>query len=298
MKEQKFEAVHDEPMQVGECPTWHPVESALYWVDIDGKAVHRLHPASGKYSSWAMPSEPSALAIDADNGLIVAMRHGIAHLNTTDGTLTDLVASPFDQSTMRFNDGRVDPAGRFWIGTLFEPRHTPLADMYVFERGKLRRAWEGGMTVSNGLAWSPDGKIMYHADTTSHRIDSYDFDVGTGIHSHARRLQTFPSDKKAADYGGRPDGAAVDSEGCYWVAMFEGARILRLSPSGEIIRELPVPVKCPTAVAFGGPDLHTLFITSASHHRSDDEKAQYPLTGKVLCTRVDVAGREEPAYRH
>ena len=169
--------------------------------------------------------------------------------------------------------------------------------MYVLERDQLRRAWSGGMTNSNGLAWSLDGRTMFHADTTTHRIDCYDFDPATGQQSNGRTLLTFASDKTAPDYGGRPDGATVDAEGMYWVAMFEGARILRIAPNGEIVREIRLPVKCPTSVAFGGPDLRTLYITSASHGRSQQELEQYPLSGKVLALRMDVAGREEPEYR-
>ncbi|OON61091.1 gluconolactonase [Massilia sp. KIM] len=297
MATEKFEVVHDAPMLVGESALWHEVESALYWVDINGLTVNRVHPASGKFSYWKMGSEPSALAIDDVNNLMVATRRGIVYLNTTDGSETPVADAPYDVSKVRFNDGRVDPAGRFWIGTMYEPRDQPAAEMYVLERGKLRRAWSGGMTNSNGLAWSPDGRTMYHADTTTHRIDCYDFDPATGVQSNGRTLLTFPSDKSAPDYGGRPDGATVDSEGCYWVAMFEGGRVLRISPKGEILRELRVPVRCPTSLAFGGTDLRTLYITSASHGRSAQELAEYPLSGKVLCTRVDVAGREEPEYR-
>ncbi|MGZ3182430.1 MAG: SMP-30/gluconolactonase/LRE family protein [Telluria sp.] len=297
MKAEKFEAVHDAPMQVGECPVWHAVESALYWVDIDGKAVHRLHPASGKHTLWPMPSEPSALALMDDNELVVALRTGFARLNTTTGTLTPRVAAPYDQSHTRFNDGRVDPAGRFWVGTRFEKGADQLAEMYVLERGALRLAWSGGMTNSNGLAWSRDGKTMYHADTTAHRVDAYDFDAASGAYANKRTFASFDSDKKAPGYGGRPDGATVDAEDCYWVAMYEGARVLRFAPDGKLLRELKVPVKCPTAVCFGGPGLHTLYITSAAHGRPAEELAQYPLTGKVLAVRLDVAGREEPLYR-
>ncbi|MFC5461731.1 SMP-30/gluconolactonase/LRE family protein [Massilia niabensis] len=284
-------------MQVGECPLWHEVESALYWVDINGLTVNRLHPASGKFSSWKMGSEPSALAIDGDNNLVVATRAGFVRLNTTSGDMIDICPAPYDTKITRFNDGRVDPAGRFWVGTMYEPRDKPAAEMYVLERDVLRLAWSGGMTNSNGLAWSPDGHTMFHADTTSHRIDRYDFDAAMGVASNGRTLATFSLDKSAADYGGRPDGAAVDCEGNYWVAMFEGGRLLKLSPSGELLRDIPLPLRCPTAVAFGGPDLRTLYVTSASHGRSSAELAQYPLTGKVLCMRVDVAGQVQPEYR-
>jgi sugar lactone lactonase YvrE len=296
MATEKFEVVHDAPMLVGESAIWHEVESALYWVDIEGLTVNRLHAASGKFSSWKMGSNPSALAIDDNNFLVVATRERLLRLNTTDGAETPIADAPYDTSKVRFNDGRVDPAGRFWIGTMYEPRDQPAAEMYVLARDNLRCAWRGGMTNSNGLAWSLDGRTMFHADTTTHRIDCYDFDVATGEHSNRRTILTFPTDKTAPDYGGRPDGATIDSEGMYWVAMFEGGRVLRISPAGEILREIKLPVRCPTSVCFGGPDLRTLYITSASQGRSNEEIAHYPHTGKVLSVRLDVAGREEPEY--
>jgi sugar lactone lactonase YvrE len=296
MATEKFEVVHEAPMLVGESAIWHEVESALYWVDIEGLTVNRLHAASGKFSSWKMGSNPSALAIDENNFLVVATRERLLRLNTTDGAETPIADAPYDTSKVRFNDGRVDPAGRFWIGTMYEPRDQPAAEMYVLARDNLRCAWRGGMTNSNGLAWSLDGRTMFHADTTTHRIDCYDFDVATGEHSNRRTILTFPTDKTAPDYGGRPDGATMDSEGMYWVAMFEGGRVLRISPTGEILREIKLPVRCPTSVCFGGPDLRTLYITSASQGRSSEEIAQYPHTGKVVSVRLDVAGREEPEY--
>jgi sugar lactone lactonase YvrE len=297
MKTEKFHIVHDERMLVGESAVWHAVESALYWVDIDGKSVHRLHPSSGKYSRWNTDTEPSAIAVDQDNNLVLATRAGFVYLNTTTGDIDDIAPAPYDTSIVRFNDGRTDPAGRFWVGTMYEPRDQQKAEMYVLDKGQLRLAWAGGMTNSNGLSFSPDGKTMYHSDTTSHRVDAYDYDVKTGTASNRRNLVTFSDDKKAADYGGRPDGAAVDSEGNYWAAMFEGGRIVKLSPTGELLQEIELPVRCPTSVAFGGPDLRTLFVTSASKGRSNDELAQYPHSGKVLAFTVDVPGIEQAEYR-
>jgi sugar lactone lactonase YvrE len=297
MKTEKFAVVHNEPMQTGECPVWHAVESALYWVDIPAMTVHRLHPASGKHSAWRMASEPSAIAVDVDNNLVVATRNGFVYLHTSSGALDDLVAAPYDPKIMRFNDGRVDPAGRFWVGTLYEPRDEAKAEMHVLDKGALRLAWAGGMTNSNGLAWTPDGKTMFHADTTSHRIDAYDYDVASGTPSNRRNLVTFDADKTTGTYGGRPDGAAIDSEGNYWIAMYEGGRILKLTPDGELLQQIDLPLKCPTAVAFGGADLRTLYVTSASGGRPAGELAQYPHSGKVLAFAVDVAGLAQPEYQ-
>jgi sugar lactone lactonase YvrE len=292
-----IQVAFDQPMAVGECPLWNPAEACLYWVDVDGFAIHRLHPASGAHNCWIMESEPASLALSAGGGLVVAMRAGFAHFDTANGVVTPIAPAPYDTALARFNDGRADAAGRFWVGTLYEPRDRQAAEMYVLERGQVRRAWSGGMTNSNGLGFSPDRKWMYHADTAAHRIDRHAFDVATGEVAPAQPFQQFAADKAAASYGGRPDGAAVDSEGAYWCAMFEGARLLRFAPDGTLLREVKLPLRCPTMVAFGGDDLRTLYITSASHKRPAEERAQYPLSGCVLSLRVDVAGLPEPLYQ-
>ena len=292
-----IEVAFDQPMQVGESPLWNPAEACLYWVDIDGFAIHRLDPASGAHQRWKTESEPTALGLHAGGGLVVALRSGFARFDTDSGAFTPIAPAPYDTSKVRFNDGRVDPAGRFWVGTLYQPRTEPAAEMYCLERGEVRQAWSGGMTVSNGLGFSPDHKWMYHSDTTSHRIDRFPFDAATGALGDVQPFQRFATDKKAPGYGGRPDGAAVDSEGAYWSAMFEGGRLLRFSSDGELLREVTLPLRCPTMMAFGGADLRTLFITSASHNRSAEERAQHPLTGCLLSLRVDVAGLPEPLYQ-
>ena len=284
------------PMTVGESPLWHAVEHCLYWVDIDGFAIHRLHPESGAHSSWTAPSEPTSLGLCADGALVVALRDGFARFNPVTGVFTPIAVAPYDTATERFNDGRVDAAGRFWVGTMYEPKTAPRASMYVLERGAVRRAWEGGMTTSNGLAFSADGRFLFHADTPSHRIDRYPFDVATGEFGAAEVFARFDADKSAPGYGGRPDGAAVDSEGAYWSAMFEGGRLLRFSASGELLREVRLPLRCPTMMAFGGADLRTLYITSAGAKRGQAERERYPLSGCVLALRVDVPGVAERVY--
>jgi sugar lactone lactonase YvrE len=295
MTTDKIEVAYDAPMNVGECPLWHPAESCLYWVDIGGFTIHRLNPGTGTHDEWRMPTEPGAIALNATGGLVVAMRAGFFTFNPQDGSIAQIAPAPYDTTTTRFNDGRVDAAGRFWVGTIYEPRDQQAAQMFCLEKGKVDLKWSGGMTVSNGLAWNLDATAMYHADTTTHRIDRYDFDTATGTASHPARFEQFSTDK-TRNYGGRPDGAAVDSEGAYWCAMFEGSRVLRFAPDGELLREIALPVRCPTMVAFGGDDLRTLFITSAGH-RPEAEMAQYPLNGRLLSMQVDVAGRVENAYQ-
>lgn len=295
MSTQEIRTLIDTPMQLGECPVWHPEESALYWIDIPGKAVHCFNLTNSQHRSWALPSEPGCLARSTGAKMIVAMRNGIALLDTMNGSLNPVVDAPYDPALMRFNDGRCDAAGRLWVGTLYEPRDKPGASLFCVERGVIRNAGNP-VTVSNGVAFSLDRRTLYHADTTAHRISAYDFDLASGQIGANRIFKQFSTDK-SNNYGGRPDGAAVDSEGGYWCAMYEGGRLLRLSPSGEILREIVLPARCPTMVAFGGTDLKTLFITTARHNRPEEELQKLPLSGCVLMMQVDVPGYIEPAYQ-
>lgn len=222
------------------------------------------------------------------------MRSGIAFLDSVTGELSPVMAAPYDVTTTRFNDGKCDAAGRFWLGTIYEPRDKPLAALYCLDKGTLTKTGNFG-TVSNGLAFSPDSHTLYHADTTSHVVRSYDFDLITGHLGNGRELMRFET-QRGPSYGGRPDGAAVDSEGNYWCAMYEGARIIKISPYGRLLDSIPVPVRCPTMVAFGGDDLQTLFITSVSQNRPKEELAAYPLSGHVFATRVTVPGLPAATY--
>jgi sugar lactone lactonase YvrE len=290
----EVEVLFDTPMLLGESPLWHPDEAALYWVDIAGLAIHRFHPQSGAHRTWPLPSEPGCIARCMDGGLIVAMRSGVSLLDTPSGTLTPLAYAPYDSRRMRFNDGRCDAAGRLWIGTLYDPRDQPLGSLFCIERGVIRQVGNP-VTVSNGVAFSVDNCTIYHTDTTAHRINAYAFDVATGQLGDGRLFKQFSTDK-TGNYGGRPDGAAVDSENAYWCAMYEGGCLLRISPSGEVLQEIRLPVRCPTMIAFGGPNLRTLYVTTARHKRSVEELVACPLSGYVLALQVDVPGRIEPAY--
>lgn len=290
----KLQVLLDTPMLLGESPLWHPDEEALYWIDIAALAVHRLDPATNAHTKWEMPSEPGCIARCADGGLIVAMRTGVALLDTCSGNLKWLFDAPYDHSRIRFNDGRCDENGRLWVGTLSDARDQQLGRLYCIERGTIREVGNP-VTVSNGLAFSIDNRVMYHADTTAHRITAYDFDLERGQLGTGRLFMQFSAEKNA-HYGGRPDGAAVDSENAYWCAMYEGGRLLRISSDGKLLEEIPLPVRCPTMIAFGGKDLRTLYVTTVRHRRSDAEIALHPHSGFLLALQVDVPGRPEPAY--
>jgi sugar lactone lactonase YvrE len=285
-----------EPCLLGESPMWHPQEQVLYWCDIPGRSLHRLDPATGATRRWDFQVEPASCAPLLGGGLLLAMRDGLWHFDPASGARSLVVKPPYDPAKERFNDGKCDPQGRFWVGTIYEPRDPPLAALYCWDQGVLARRADG-ITVSNGLAWSPDGRTMYWSDTKAHAVYGLDFEPADGGLSGRRTFVEFPKREPGQSldtYGGRPDGAAVDSEGCYWVAMFEGQRVLRLSPQGQVLREVRLPVRCPTMPCFGGADLKTLYITTAREKRPPDELAQQPMAGCVLALSVDVPG--VPAY--
>lgn len=280
------------PSLLGESPFWHPDERALYWCDIPGRRLHRYVPDTGRHTQWPFESEPACCAPVPGGRLMLAQRDGLFLFDAERGERTRVAAPPYDTATVRFNDGRADPQGRFWVGTIFEPRTAPQAALFRLAEGRLDRM-AGDVTVANGLAFSPDARTAYWADTAAHRIYAFDFDATAGALSRRRVFAQFAPKLAGQDlsvYGGRPDGAAVDVEGALWVAMFEGQRLLRLAPDGHVLQDLPLPVRCPTMPCFGGADLRTLYVTTARDKRPAEELAAQPLAGSVLVTRVAVPG--------
>jgi sugar lactone lactonase YvrE len=276
---------------LGESPLWHPKEQVLYWVDIPGRRLHCYDPVSGAHREWSFDADLGCCAATSDGRLLVTRRDGLVLFDPADSSQTPLAAVPYDPAIERFNDGKVDPQGRFWVGTIYEPRDAPKAALYRLDAGGLRLQYSDA-TVSNGLAWSADGDRVYWADTKAHVVYQLAFDPVKGQLGPREVFARFApkNDNAPALYGGRPDGAAVDSEGCYWVAMFEGARLLRFSPAGELLLTVPLPVRCPTMPCFGGPDLRTLYVTTSRENRSAAELEAMPWSGRVLHMRVDVPG--------
>jgi sugar lactone lactonase YvrE len=304
-----WQIITAQPSELGESPFWHPEERMLYWVDVPGRQIHRLAAAGGDLQAWSMPSEPGCVAPAREQGqpgpggLVIALRDGIYRAGKWGGGLQLIAPALHDPATTRFNDGKADPVGRFWASTIYEPRDAARAQLFSLDcrpsnRGPAAPVLEvkaGGATTGNGLAWSPDGRVVYWADTPGHCIRAWDWDGQSNAMSHERVFHQFPLKPPGwqfgdAGYAGRPDGAAVDALGNYYIAMFEGARVLKLSPAGEIVAEIGVPAQCPTMPCFGGADLQTLYLTTARHNRSAAELKTYPDSGCVFSMRVDVPG--------
>ena len=295
-----WQIVHPVPCELGESPFWHPTENMLYWVDIPGQKIHRANVFMGNVESWDMPLEPGCIAPAASGGLVIALRDGVYRAREWGGPISLLQRFDHDPATTRFNDGKADPQGRLWAGTMFEPRTAPKGELFSLDcrdgREPQVQLMATGATIANGVAWSPDQRTAYWTDTTRALIQAWDWDAASNTLTGQRVFKQFPpkptnlSFETRLSYGGRPDGASVDIEGNYWVAMFEGQRILKLSPGGDILAELQVPAQCPTMPCFGGDDGKTLFVTTARHGRSAAELELFPQSGCVFSTRVDVPG--------
>lgn len=298
----KWEVAVATPDQVGESPFWHPREQCLYWVDIPACRVRRWNPSTGAGEHWDLPQEPGCIAPAASGGLVLALRDGLYRARSWGGPLEPLVRFQHGTHT-RFNDGKADPAGRFWAGTYYEPKDARKADLYAMDcrpdngnGGRpIVQLKAHNATSANGLAWSPDGRTVYWSDTAQHAIHAWDWEAGANVMRRHRIFRAFPAKPAGwkpgqAGYGGRPDGAAVDAEGHYWVAMFEGGRLLRIAPDGRVAAESAVPAHCPTMPCFGGGDLRTLYLTTARHGRAPEELEAFPHSGCVFAVRVDVPG--------
>lgn len=279
--------------ELGECPLWSVTQQVLWFVDILAPAIHRFDPASGDHRIIPVAEHIGCFGLREEGGFIAALRSGVCLLDDNGQITRRLAANPNPAEKSRFNDGRVDPWGRFWCGSIWEPQDRNGAQLCRLDNQLNFRIMAEDIKISNGLAFSPDRRWMYHSDTPNGLLFRYPLDAD-GEPGPREILRRFDPQGN----GGIPDGAAVDSEGFYWSAQFDGSRVVRINPAdGEIVDEITLPVRWPTMVAFGGPALKTLYITSSREDRSAEELAQYPQSGDLFAVEVAVAGQPEPLFR-
>ncbi|MBC7919372.1 MAG: SMP-30/gluconolactonase/LRE family protein, partial [Rhodoferax sp.] len=260
-----WNTVSTQTFALGESPFWHPQEQTLYWVDIAGMKLAHANVYVGSVETWDMPSEPGCIAPAASGGLVIALRDGVFRARNWGGALEWIATLDYDPKTVRANDGKCDPLGRFWVGTVDEPKAANAGTLYSVDcraGGPVVTRQAGDALTANGLAWSPDVGTLYWADTPNHVVHAWNFDLeanALSAHRNFLQLPGKPAGWQCTDtsYQGRPDGAAVDALGNYWVAMYEGRRICVFSPAGELLRDIETPVQCPTMPCFGGEDLRT-----------------------------------------
>lgn len=289
------ELIVDARNGTGESPVWHPGEQALYWVDIPARQLHRWQAADGKHQCW-QGDEMLACIARSGQGWVAGMESGIFQLQAmADGSLDSRLLSNVQhaQAGMRFNDGRCDRQGRFWAGTMLldMQQGAHVGALYRLDGEGQLHLQQDGMIVPNGLTFSPDGTRMYLSDSHPNvqKVWAFDYDIDSGT-PHSKRLFI-----DMRDYPGRPDGAAIDQDGCYWICGNDAGQIHRFTPEGRLDRSLRVPVKKPAMCAFGGASLDILYVTSIRPTGID--LSDQPLAGGVFALDPGTKGLEEPAYR-
>ena len=288
----RFDVRHvlDIKAMLGECPLWSEEQQALIWLNGRENILNRFDPVSGKNDAWRMPADhPGAFTL-CPGGAAIATNTGFFRFDFASESFERLGDVPIDPAAFHFNDGKADRQGRFWIGTMapgFKPDQPGVGTYYRYEAG-IWTPMIPGIRIPNGTAFSPDGTLMYRAETLDRTVFAYDLDTASGIVSNERVFASLP------DHFGLPDGATVDSEGGYWLAVpfGETGQIVRITPDGQIDLVIELPVLAPTMVAFGGKDMATLFITSG---RIEDVKGREhsPLGGDLFAVATGYRGIAE-----
>jgi len=272
---------------LGEGPLWDPAAKRLYWFDIKQSRLHWGEPGGGQSGLWDLPCRASAAAIRAGGGLLLATERGLEDFDPESGALTlrwALEAGP----GFRSNDGKIDVAGRFWFGTMDDNHGERPGRLYRYDRGGSPTPVVDGLHIVNTVSCSPDGLSYYLADTRKKTIWAYDMDKAGGLSN--RRVFAVP------DKGG-PDGSAIDAGGYLWNAQWGAWRIVRYAPDGSVDRVVEMPVEQPSSCAFGGPEMTTLYVTTAREYLSQEALAAQPLAGSVLAFETGVKGLALPTFQ-
>lgn len=293
----KVERLSDPIYAVGESPVWRGNEASLYWVDITGKRICRLNAETNVIDTWNTTAMIGCIAFNRNGALVAGMEDGIYSLQlASEGvvTATQLAEAKLPMQNMRFNDGRCDRQGRFWAGTMhmnMAAAHAVGALYRYTTQDGLTGPVESGLLTQNGLAWSPSGDLMYLSDShpKAQQIWVFDYDIATGTPCNRRLFVDMNL------HPGRPDGAAVDVDGCYWTCANDAGQLLRFTPAGKLDRSIPLPVKKPSMCAFGGNTFDTLYVTSI-RPQNDAELAEQPFAGAVFALQPGIQGLPETEF--
>ena len=269
--------------QLGEGPIWEEEEQALYWLDIKSPAIHRFHPASAQTDTWSMPERIGCIVRRESGGFVVGLKSGFAFLDLPEGRIEKIKDPEPELPGNRLNDGKCDLQGRLWVGSMDDGEIHPTGGLYRLDADLSCHRMDGQYVVTNGPAFSPDGRVIYHTDSLGRTIYTHDLQED-GTLSGKRPFVRFTEEE------GYPDGMTTDVEGFLWVAHWGGWRVSRFTPEGALDQTIFLPVSQVTSCVFGGPDLRALYITSASINLSEEASKKEPLAGSLFELPLETGG--------
>lgn len=286
--------VVDARAELGEGTIWDPAAGALWWIDIWGRLIHRYEPKTGRDQTWEAPEYLGCLGLRAKGGLVVTMASGFFFFDPDTGRFDPIADPESHLSETRFNDGKTDRQGRFWSGSMFEVPGRPVeyvGGLYRLDTDLSVHRIIGEIGCSNGLAWSPDSRTMYFADSHRPAVDAYEFDPSTGEISGRRTFIDM------AGAGGVADGATIDAEGCYWLTIPTTGKVSRYDPAGRLMQTVMMPVDAPTCCEFGGAGLDTLYVTTGKLRRQfTGDEASVKHGGLFAINGLGVVGLPLPPF--
>ncbi|WP_406685175.1 SMP-30/gluconolactonase/LRE family protein [Seonamhaeicola sp. MEBiC1930] len=288
----KAELEYEIPAQLGEGAFWNYKTQELYWIDIESKKVNIYNPNTKLNRVFETNSRVGTIVPTDKKDVLIALEDGVYNLNINSGECTPFTKMKNELIGCRLNDGKCDPSGRFWVGSMHFQQEEGKANLYMVNaEGELENKKER-VTISNGIVWTSDKKTMYYIDTPTSEIKAYDYDDETGNISNERVAVTIPLEL------GFPDGMTIDDENMLWVGMWNGNAVIRFNPNtGEILQTIEVPAHNVTSCAFGGENLEILYITTASLDMTDEEQKNYPLSGSVFKVIPGVKGVESSFFK-
>jgi sugar lactone lactonase YvrE len=280
MSVRNWELILDEKCSLGECPVWDSRQKRIFWIDILSGMIHYYCQDKNEYKVFGLGQVLGSIALRKTGGLVAAIRGGFATIDVQKETTWMIRQVEYGLSDIRFNDGKCDPAGRFWAGTMSISNLSGLGSLYVLDTNYCVKKKIVGVSCSNGMAWSPDTKTFYYIDTPTRCVVAYQYDIHTGGIKGKRTVIKIP------EGDGYPDGMTIDTEGMLWIAMWDGWKIARYNPyTGEKLHEILLPISRVTSCVFGGESLEDLYVTTAKTGLTDEELKTQPLAGSLFVVR-------------
>lgn len=278
--------------KLGEGAIWNHEKNQLYWVDIEGKSLNIFDPKTNSNRSFPTSSHIGTVVPKGENEAIIALADGIYVINVDSGKINLFLNMEESLKDSRLNDGKCDPSGRLWVGSMHWQQEKGKAKLFTINNDASFATKIDSVTISNGIVWTKDTKTMYYIDTPTSQIKAYDFNNATGSISNERVAVEISEDL------GYPDGMAIDEEDMVWVCMWNGNAVVRFNPkTGDILQKVEIPAHNITSCAFGGENLETLYITSAKIDMTEEEKTKYPNAGSVFKVNVGVKGVKSQFFK-